>query len=188
MMQNNRVGHCQTGASDKVYIVNILEHEGNFIVKALWGRRGKISQSQIKGSFATIGSARIEMEKIFASKLKGGYVNIESTDYNGLVTLDSVYEHLTPDVEFDEFDEFDDDSDLDEEEIEPSTAPRPKVDSIFDDEELEAICMDNLGMEENFLIGVNYLAEEHNDSDMIYVFDRFGEKKECYKERFKIVK
>jgi predicted DNA-binding WGR domain protein len=183
MMENNRVGHCQSGNSDKVYIVTVSDNDGDYIVNAIWGRRGKLSNNQIKGAFNTIREARMEMERVFETKVKKGYQNIESSDYSGPVTLASVAEHLAP--EHDEL-EPSDAPDLDS--LEPSPAPKPKVDAIFDEEDLEAICMDNIGVEENFLVGVAYLAEEHDDSEMIYVFDRFGEKKECYKERFKIVK
>jgi len=49
----------------------------------------------------------------------------------------------------------------------------------------EVVCVNNLGMEDSFDEEVTYVAEKHPDSDMIYVYDRNGEKRECFKERFK---
>jgi len=52
----------------------------------------------------------------------------------------------------------------------------------------EVECIDNSGKEEEFDIGVTYIAKNHADktnSDMIIVFDKFGQEQECFKNRFK---
>ena len=46
------------------------------------------------------------------------------------------------------------------------------------------ICLDNSGVEDKFDKGIEYISEEHDNKDMIYVYDRFGEKQECFRDRF----
>jgi len=48
----------------------------------------------------------------------------------------------------------------------------------------EVTCINALGMEDGFDEGMTYIAEAHADDDMVYVWDRNGEKRECFKERF----
>ncbi len=62
------------GTSDKVYVVTARENVfGNWIVVAEWGRRGKTMQSQIKGEFATRGSAMATFNEVVRSKTVKGY-------------------------------------------------------------------------------------------------------------------
>jgi hypothetical protein len=49
-----------------------------------------------------------------------------------------------------------------------------------------AICINNLGMENRFDPGAAYVFERHGDSSMIWVFDKLGEKCECFRERFQM--
>jgi hypothetical protein len=51
----------------------------------------------------------------------------------------------------------------------------------------EVICINNAGMEDRFDIGVSYLFERHRSDDtMLWVVDKLGEKRECFKERFQV--
>ncbi len=45
-------------------------------------------------------------------------------------------------------------------------------------------CTDNTGMEDKVDRGIDYVSEDHKDPKMIYVYDRFGEKQECFRDRF----
>jgi len=49
----------------------------------------------------------------------------------------------------------------------------------------EVVCVNAAGMEDNFDEGSTYVAEPHPEDDMVYVWDRNGEKRECFSERFK---
>jgi len=57
----------------------------------------------------------------------------------------------------------------------------PKTSTI---KTLLATCRDNLGIEDKFDQGIEYIAEEHADSDMVWVTDKFGVRQECFKSRF----
>ena len=48
----------------------------------------------------------------------------------------------------------------------------------------EVVCVSNLGIEDGFDEGITYVAEDHEDDEMIYVYDRNGEKRELLAERF----
>lgn len=49
----------------------------------------------------------------------------------------------------------------------------------------EVVCVNAAGMEDSFDEGATYVAERHPEDDMVYVWDRNGEKRECFSERFK---
>jgi hypothetical protein len=51
---------------------------------------------------------------------------------------------------------------------------------------LLATCRDNLGLEDKFDQGIEYVAEEHHDPDMVWVVDNFGVRQECFKSRFSL--
>ena len=46
------------------------------------------------------------------------------------------------------------------------------------------VCRDNTGMEDRFDEGVEYVREKHEADDMVYVYDKFGVKQECFADRF----
>jgi hypothetical protein len=52
----------------------------------------------------------------------------------------------------------------------------------------EAVCIDNIGMEDEFTVGVSYIIKDHPDKKMWYAIDRYGELQKCYKDRFSIKK
>lgn len=62
------------GASDKVYIVTIIMNpEGNLIVEARWGGRGKILNVLEKGSYPFMEDAEKRAHDIVREKIKKGY-------------------------------------------------------------------------------------------------------------------
>jgi len=50
----------------------------------------------------------------------------------------------------------------------------------------EVVCIENIGMEDSFLVGVSYLGEWGSDG-MLNVIDRGGVKRECYADRFELL-
>lgn len=48
----------------------------------------------------------------------------------------------------------------------------------------ELTCTDNTGMEEHFDRGVTYLAEGHENIDMLWVYDKLGRRIEVFADRF----
>lgn len=187
----NKVGHYQDGTSDKVYIASIVpttDRTGAKVYRVI-GKYSRIYKNMTtvdKGQFISLNNAVAERDKLFATKVKKGYVNIESPTYNGLLTEDTQWllDNVEPDPLFNR-DVFNDDDlyvskneEQNEEEIPPELEEPP-----FDD--FEVICLNASGMEEFFQFDVTYIAEYHdNDKELLYVYDRFGEKQECLAERF----
>lgn len=52
-MKVNRVLHCQTGNSNKVYLCCISEEDGKYIVVGKWGRLHSKLDQQTKGTYST---------------------------------------------------------------------------------------------------------------------------------------
>lgn len=71
-------------------------------------------------------------------------------------------------------------SKLQNEEIDEPKKPISKV-------PMEVICVNNIGLEEHFDQDVEYVSEAHKEDEMIWVHNRFGEKVECFAERFEKV-
>jgi len=68
------------GTSDKVYQVTLTQNaEGNYVLTAQWGRRGKSLQSQTKGTYAEQWAATREFHNLVASKTAKGYRVTEKT-------------------------------------------------------------------------------------------------------------
>jgi len=62
------------GSSDKVYIVTLARNdEGNYVLTAHWGRRGKTLQSQTKGVYENQWRATRDFRYLVASKTQKGY-------------------------------------------------------------------------------------------------------------------
>jgi len=86
-MRRNLIAHCSAGSSDKIYMACVRENpDGTFSALAKWGRRGKSLQQMFKLTNVTEAQAVAEQDKVFAQKLKAGYVDIDDTDYDGPVT------------------------------------------------------------------------------------------------------
>jgi hypothetical protein len=69
---------------------------------------------------------------------------------------------------------------FDQEGVDEEVAPDPIVEN-----DQEATCIDNAGMEESFDLNITYLVDIlHKDPDMIWVIDKQGTRVECFKNRF----
>jgi predicted DNA-binding WGR domain protein len=68
-----------SGSSDKVYRTEVRANgNGTFTLTAFWGRRGKMLQSQEKGTFSTQWAAMRVFHDLLASKRAKGYREVES--------------------------------------------------------------------------------------------------------------
>jgi len=182
--KNNLIAHYKGGGSDKVYLACVRKDSIGWAVIGKYGRRGRNLQSQMKASGLDEFKARSEQQKLFRSKLKKGtYKDVEADPtYSGPVTrtCDAVAPFLEPE-------------NPDVTQVIPATPPvTPPVPptpppSPPEPEDIVVKCVDDLGIEDRFDQGIDYIAEDHSDTDMIWVYDRFGEKGEFFKTRFKRV-
>lgn len=178
-MKRNLIAHCGAGNSDKIYMACVRENpDGTFSAIAKWGRRGKSLQQMFKLTNVTEAQAVAEQEKVFAKKIKTGYVDIDDSDYDGPVTTLTVQSDM----------EKDDNAPA------PKTVPKPKkvTPKVHKPKEPPkegvVICLDNAGIEGLFDKGIEYVFEAHkSDPTMIWVYDKEGKIKECFSERFEVV-
>jgi predicted DNA-binding WGR domain protein len=179
-MERNMIAHCQSGNSDKIYMSCVRENsDGTYSALAKWGRRGKTLQQTFKLTSVSLAQAQAEQEKVFNQKLKAGYVNIDDVNYGGPVTTLTVQDDMeagdgapTP---------------RKPRNIRPKEnqkkAPAPKAPP----KEGVAVCLNHSGIEDKFDEGIEYVFEAHDDPTMIWMFDKEGERQECFSERFEVV-
>jgi predicted DNA-binding WGR domain protein len=177
-MKRNWVGHNEEGTSDKLYFVCVRDNsDKTFTVLGKWGRRGRLHPSQSKVYLTTPNesAAYAEKEREVKHRSKRGYVDIESPGYGGSVRVSDrcVQDHL----------EFSDKFDVSQAKNNGKAAPsRPET--LPETDDFIVVCRDNSGMEERFDIGIEYVAERHDDVNMIWVYGKLGERREYFRERF----
>ena len=180
--KNNMVAHYEEGTSDKVYMACVRKLGGSqWQVVGKWGRRGKSLSSSIKGTYGNEMNARAAQCELFREKTDKGYVDIDSGKYSGSVDRSTpcIAENLEKEV-----------AGL-EEEREPAekTAKPAKPEKAESMDGMVALCVDANGLDNHrFDEGIGYVCEGHADPAMMWVYDKFGEKRECFKERFRLVK
>jgi predicted DNA-binding WGR domain protein len=163
-----------------MYMACIRVRAGDeFTVIGKWGRRGKSNlQQQIKLTTGNEAAAIAEQRRLFEAKLKKNYVDIESSEYSGPLSMQSseVSRNLEGPVKM------------------AKKVPAPKKPTKIrpkppEPEDLEIIveCRDNKGIEDKFDAGIEYVGEKHKDKKMVWVWDKLGEKQECFSDRFKVV-
>jgi hypothetical protein len=145
-------------------------------------------------SYATETSAVIAQKSLFAKELKKGYIDIDSPSYRGSVNRgsDGVRQALEPEdgslpitkpviercidcghpLVKDKDGNFVCASCLEKEKKNTS----PEEDTVF--------CVSNLGIEDRFDLNVEYVAERHIDTAMVWVYDKLGRKDAYFKTRF----
>ena len=181
MIRANLVAHCTKGSADKIYMACIREDTlGHYTVIGKWGRRGATNlQQQVKLQTPNENAAVAEQRRLFEAKLKKGYVDIESSAYSGGLTFSS--SEVRNNIE----------GNAPTQRKRPTRkakAPKPKAAPKQEEpEEIIVECLDNAGIEEKFDKGIEYVGETHTDSALVWVYDKMGEKQECFKERFKKV-
>lgn len=182
----NRVGHCQAGSSNKVYIASIIKEQsssGDTVYVVIGKGSGVFKNMRVyrKGSYANLRSAETARDELWYSKTtksSKAYVDIESAEYVGTLNMNTSWlkKNMEPDLDAVVFED-DTTVQVQEKEVEAKPAKPAK--------DWEVVCINNLGMEDSFDENVEYIAERHTESDMIYVWDKRNEKKECFTERFK---
>ena len=184
-MSENIVLHNQEGNSDKIYIVCVRDKGSSaWEVVGKWGRRGKNVSEQSKGIFSTIGVARSEAITVAREKRAKGYVDIDSSEYDGPLKKSSpeVAKYLEGDV------------------TRPETLPEPKkskkpkmeledgIPVMRGDQVCVAKCLNNEGMQEQFDIGVDYIITKTFGDEgigmMVAAIDSNGVERDCYRIRF----
>ena len=177
--ERNLVAHYESGTSDKVYMACVRWNfeSKQWSVLGKWGRRGKKLSSQVKWNGTEYGTALMVQRDLFVSKLKEGYVDVDSASYSGGVSRGSF-----------EIQENMETGDADEKVV---AVPKKKAVKESEDEadsrETVAVCTDNKGIEEQFDEGVGYVWERSR-SGMVEVYDKTGTKRECFRARFRMVK
>jgi hypothetical protein len=176
--ERNLVAHYGVGTSDKVYMACVRWNPGKdaWSVLGKWGRRGKKLSSQVKWDGKDYGEARDAQHGLFAGKLKEGYVNVDDPLYRGPVS------RLSPEIA----------ANLETGEgVLAQVVPAPARKAKEEPEDLDgkvAVCTDNAGIECHFDKGVEYVCEASKDETMLWVWDKLGVRRECYKSRFRLVK
>ena len=182
MMKRNLIGHCNKGTSDKVYMVCVRDNgDGNFSIIAKYGRRGNISQQDIKCTVDSIVSAEVAQKRLFNTKLNKGYEDVEEPGYVGSVnrTQPWLVDHLELET-----------GSITKKPKKPlGKTPVPVVKSLKPtisalDGDGVVVCIKNVGMEEKFSENVEYIAEEHKTPEMLWVYDKYGVRGEYFRDRF----
>ena len=160
---------------------NLVAHfeSKQWSVLGKWGRRGKKLSSQVKWNGTEYSTALGVQRDLFNSKLKEGYVDVDSAGYSGGVGRNN--SDIVQNIETGDPVE--------------KAVPVPKKKAVkeleeeADPKETVAVCLDNAGMEDKFDEGVGYVWEGSKPgSGMVMVYDKMGTKRECFRARFRMVK
>jgi predicted DNA-binding WGR domain protein len=176
-VSNNLIAHFhdENINSDKVYIACVKRNSsGSWDVIGRWGRRGGGMQEDIKTTCSTRETALEKAQKLFYSKTKKGYINIESPSYQGPVTRDSVRPHLVPEQ-------------IDNEAgAKMAVEKKKRLDRLAS--EFEVVCLNPTGIEKQFDKGERYMAKtDEKDESMLQVFDIYGKWQRVLAARFEAV-
>lgn len=155
-------GHYVGGGSDKVYVIVKKEIDfDKYEVFALWGRRRGTLQKASKGRGRSDYCDSI-VQKLRQSKVKKGYEGASyiQQDSNVKYEISRILVGSKP--------------------VSPNPTPPArgfKPDDIV-------VCENNLGLEESFDAGIEYIVASVAGDGMISVYDRFGVAVECGEGRF----
>jgi hypothetical protein len=189
--KRNHIGHCTEGTSDKVYIIATVKNDdGTFSCEGRYGRRNGNMKVDIKASHVSKAAATAAADKLIANKFrrrKGAYIDIDSQEYNGVLTrqngwLSNWIEKERPDVQ----------SALVGGSVQGNNtapastpAPKPKKAEPPKPQEPEVlVCVNNVGLEDQFDEGVEYFVKKYEDDDFVQVIDKCNEVRSVFRERF----
>jgi predicted DNA-binding WGR domain protein len=189
-MKRNLIAHYEGGGSDKVYASCIRDNkDGTFTVIGKWGRRGNLNQQTVKGTVRTIVSAETLQKTIYNEKLAKGYVDIESANYTGGVSRNDSW--LSSKME-EEIGAVSSGGQTPWPKVSKKPAPKPVASVVpaakvvLPEDDGVLVCVNNVGMEEKFDMGIEYVCEPHKDAAMVWVYDKFGAKAEFFADRFMV--
>jgi hypothetical protein len=202
MNKNNKIGHVRKGTSDKVYIVSIVDNgDGTYNAVGRYGRnQGNIKEAILATRTSRMGAesaANAQIRKKFG-KSRDPYIDIDGPEYRHSLTRNDAWlkRWLEPE-----------ENTVTPKKVvtipqvadpEPATRPgskmagHPSVQKKRKESEakrragttLELVCVDNIGHEISFSVGVEYLAKVTKDPDFYEVIDKFGDTHTMYAERF----
>lgn len=139
----------------------VYEKEGSFDAGGLFSKVWYITE--------TLVSAYAYQDSIFKANLMLGFIDIESAGYTGTLTRKDFLHELEKEAEENITDE--------------RSVSGAMIQDIPDD---IVICINNVGIEDKFDLGIEYVFERHKDGQMIYVYDKNGVKGEFFYDRFKV--
>jgi len=173
--KNYYIGHCTTSNSDKIYIISLIEWDpGVFGVNAYYGRRNGNIKKAIKLKSGSLSQAWRVIGELHKSKfIKGDYVDIDDSDYDGLVTRNSVATYLSDEV-----------TNNGRVPKAKAKAPENKPKSKPKRKDFLVKCVNNLGLEDKFDEGAEYKQVRTMEDDFIEVIDKNGVKQACFSDRF----
>ncbi|XP_044307387.1 protein mono-ADP-ribosyltransferase PARP3 [Varanus komodoensis] len=121
MLNQTNIGHN----NNKFYIIQLIEHNGNFSCWNRWGRVGEVGQSKLS-SFSSLGDAKKDFEKKFKDKTKNNWADRENfVAHDGKYTLIEVQREDEEEQEFIAKVETVDGVKLTKERIRPCTLDKP---------------------------------------------------------------
>ena len=195
-MTKSLISHSRKGTSDKVYMYCLekVKFSGptsdsvyDYIVYAYWGRNGNTLKRIQKFSSPDLDSAKTYQTLAHSGRVKdhiGEYQDIDDSNYGGGLTRNCPFifkclpteerDHLT----FSGFTK-DEVSDVNADEVSDV-----EVNDVEVNDDKVVTCVNNMGLEDNFDDGSDYVAMDHSEDGMIYVYDRYGNKQECFDDRF----
>jgi len=188
--------HCQEGTSDKLYVSYVKDSDNNrgdkeYVVMTKWGRRTAANGLIMKphSIYRTKTEAVQAMHKLAQEKLAKGYVEVSSPSYSGPVVRKEIEARDMGDAIDAPVRPLSDDlrrtGRFPSEQQRPQQKFEPQKSKI---QELLVICLNNIGVEEHFDMGVEYLAMGNAKPDFLTVEDKFGKTGDYDKARFEIVK
>lgn len=158
----------------KIYMACIRETpSGKFEV---WAKYGRFDTRPLNNQrwFTTesLHQAHVYQERMFKAKLQKGFRDIEAEDYSGAINRSDLTVELEKEVAI---------GAIPAEVL--AGAPNPVESTCSDD---IVTCTNNIGIEDKFDAGVEYIYEKHPDRQMIYVHDKNGVKGEFFSDRFEV--
>jgi predicted DNA-binding WGR domain protein len=216
--RRNIVGHCFKPSvnTDKIYMCCIRQVGSKWHVLTKWARNGAKMNGQGIGEFDTEAEAEKVQKETWDAQVKKGYLDITGLEYMAhmqkhsrpMLTLNDQWIRVKLELEENQTAPVDQSPPSPEMECPVCgemfwpwvdkdgngvsicrTCNKERFTKNVTIEEMEMECVNNTGIEEQFDIGISYLAETHpTDKKMVKVYDRFGQKVDCFKSRFKKLK
>lgn len=199
--------HCGKGGSDKLYIIGVVRHEesGSWMVMTKHGRRGSRLISAVHGTYVDEATANAAAGGMARKKMARGYEDIEDMRYSGPLRMSDLEivaatkgmettsqpsrGHVKPAPPVSGKDGHDDESTPDD--VGATTDGKGEgppngiqLTLMGAQKGVSRKCRCNHGREDQFVLGERYDTWRHEDKDMIWAANVFGERVECLRERF----
>jgi len=186
-----KVLHCKRDRSNKVYILIVLKRpDGKHEAIGFYGKRKKLAEHDLamdsKGCFGGFWQAVEALEKVYREKVdKKRYISVDSSVYfekEEPVTMEEAREFLRSKGIRVSDDPHEEKPRKSRRKAKPVIEPKEE-----ESEEIVVVCLDNTGLEDQFDRDVEYVGRMADDDGKLIVENKFGEEKECFAQRFKVV-